>query len=107
MHHDKSKTERIWVPQSITILMLVIALNPSNPYAYYILLRWVCCGSFVYLSVKALDQEKRNWAWVFGATAFIYNPIFHIHLNREIWTVINLITIIVAIASIISKRKNA
>ena len=97
--------KKIWVPQSITILMLLIALNPSNPYGYYILLRWMCCGSFAYLTVKALDQEKRNWAWVLGVTAFIYNPIFRIHLNREIWSVINLITIIVAIASIFSIKK--
>ena len=85
--------------------MLLIALNPSNPYGYYILLRWVCCGSFTYLTVKALDQDKKNWAWALGITAFIYNPIISIHLNREIWSVINLITIIVAIASIFSIKK--
>lgn len=85
--------------------MLIIALNPSNPYGYYILLRWVCCGCFAYLTAKALDQEKINWAWVLGITAFIYNPIIRIHLNREIWSVINLFTIVVAIASIFSIKK--
>jgi len=97
--------KNIWVPQSITTLMLIIALNPSNPYGYYILLRWVCCGCFAYLMAKALDQGKINWAWILGITAFIYNPIIHIHLNRGIWSVINLFTIAVAIASIFSIKK--
>ncbi len=105
MTHDKNHTERIWVPQVISTIMLIIAFNPSNPYGYYVLLRWVCCGSFVYLAVKAFEQECKNWAWIFGIMAFIYNPLIRIHLNREIWTVINLLTIGFITVSIVSIKK--
>ncbi|MFH1008648.1 MAG: DUF6804 family protein [Candidatus Latescibacterota bacterium] len=68
---------RIWIPQAITIVMLLIALNPSNPYGYYILLRWVCCAAYAYLLFQAIDQDKQPLAWVLGVTAIVYNPILY------------------------------
>jgi hypothetical protein len=91
---------RVWAPQFIASLMLLWALNSDNPYGYYILLRWVCCGVFAFLAFKAFGQEQQGWAWVLGITAAIYNPIFRVHLTREVWTVVNLITIGIAVASI-------
>jgi FtsH-binding integral membrane protein len=84
--------------------MLLWALYPENPYAYYILLRWVCCGIFFYLSFQALEQEKQNFVWILGITALIYNPIFRVHLNRELWSIINIITIVIAFISIFALR---
>lgn len=84
--------------------MLIWALNSHNPYGYYILLRWVCCGIFAYLSVKAFDQKRQGWVWVLGITAAIYNPIIRVHLTREIWSVVNVVTIGIAVASIFSAR---
>jgi hypothetical protein len=81
--------------------MLLWALNPDNPYGYYVLLRVVCCGVFAYLTLQALTQEKHGWAWTLGITAVVYNPIIRVHLNREIWSVVNLVTIILAVASIV------
>ena len=81
--------KKIWIPQIVAVIMLVIALNPDNPYGYYVLLRIVCCGMFGYLAVMAHQQEKKEWTWILGITAFIYNPIFRVSLNREIWTVVS------------------
>lgn len=80
--------------------MLLWALNPANPYGYYILLRWVCCAGFAYLAIQALAQEKHDWVWVFGVIAVLYNPIIRVHLTREIWSVANVATIVVAVVSI-------
>jgi hypothetical protein len=91
---------RIWVPQLLASLMLLWALNPENPYGYYILLRWVCCGVFAYLVFKALDQGHQGWVLVLGITAAVYNPIFKVHLTREIWSVVNVVTIGIAVASV-------
>lgn len=93
--------KRIWIPQAITIIMLIIALNPANPYGYYILLRLVCCSAYVYLTLKSLELEKEGWPWVLGVTAIVYNPIIRIHLTRDIWVIINLISIGISIASIV------
>ena len=82
--------------------MLLWALNPHNPYGYDILLRWVCGGVFAYsfFQVLALGDEKQGWAWVFGITALIYNPIFRVHLNRELWQILNIAAVVILVASI-------
>ena len=88
------------VPQIIVILMLLWALYPHNPYGYYTFLRLVCCGVFGYLVYAAVVEKMTAWALLFAITALIYNPFVSVHLARHIWSVINLITIGVAIASI-------
>jgi hypothetical protein len=92
--------KKIWIPQAIVIPILLLALNPDNPYGYYIFLRWVCCAAFVYLAIQALTLEKGGWVWILGLTAIIYNPIFRVHGTRDMWFVINLVTIGLAVASI-------
>jgi len=88
--------KKIWIPQAIAVVMLLLALNPENPYGYYILLRVVCCAVFAYLAIQAASREKQGWVWILGVTAVIYNPIIRIHLTREIWSIFNVVTIIVA-----------
>lgn len=93
---------KIWVPQIVVSCMLLWALNPGNPYGYYILLRWVCCGVFAYLAFQAFEHQRLAWIWILGITAGVYNPIVPVHLTREIWSVVNVITIGVAVASVFS-----
>lgn len=98
----------IWIPQILACGMLLWALNPGNPYGYYVLLRWVCCGIFVYLTVQAAIRQKQGIAWTLGVTALIYNPILRIHMTREIWSVVNIITIAIVGISVFAlgaKRK--
>lgn len=92
--------KRIWIPQLVVSSMLLWALNPSNPYGYYILLRWVCCATFAFLALHASTLKLEGWVWVLGVTAAIYNPIIPLHLTREIWSVVNIATIGIAVASI-------
>jgi len=94
--------KHLWIPQIICIIMLLWALNPNNPYAYYTLLRWVCCGVFAYLAFQSFEQKMQGWVWILGGTALLYNPVFRVHLNREIWSVVNVVTIIIAGASILT-----
>lgn len=98
--HSGRLMKRIWIPQTVASIMLLWALEPGQPYGYYILLRWVCCGVFAYLAVQAYKQGLEDWVWVLGITAAVYNPIFRIHLTREIWSVVNIVTIGIALASI-------
>lgn len=93
---------RIWIPQTICSVMLLWALNPENPYGYYVLLRFVCCAVFAYLALQAQVQQKSGWVWVLGVTAAIYNPFIRIPLGRDIWSVVNIVTVGVAIASVLA-----
>jgi hypothetical protein len=97
---EECKARTIWIPQVVATVGLLWALNPANPYSYYILLRWVCCAIFVFLTLQAVAQDKQGWAWSLGITAAVYNPIIRVHLNRDLWSVVNVVTIIVAVASI-------
>ena len=99
--------KRMWMPQAIAIPMLLWALYPQNPYGYYILLRWVCCGVFTFLAFQAIAHEMHGWTWVLGTTALVYNPVFRVHLTREMWSVINVATVAIAISSIFFIRVKA
>jgi hypothetical protein len=98
--------KQLWIPQVICIIMLLWALNPGNPYAYYTLLHWVCCGVFAYLAFQSFEQKKQGWVWLLGMTALLYNPIFRVHLNRALWSVVNVVTIIILITSIVTEYRN-
>lgn len=95
------------MPQVIVSITLLWALNPHNPYGYYILLRWICCGLFAYLAFRAVEHEKHGWVWVLGITALVYNPLFQVHLNRELWSTINVATIAIAVISIFALKAKA
>ena len=99
---------RIFIPQIVVSAMLLWALNPDNPYGYYMLLRWICCGVFSYLAVQAFSQGKIGWVWILGVVALIYNPFFRAGFTRDFWALVNVATIVVATASIFAlKHKSA
>jgi len=95
---------KLWLPQVVASGMLLWALYPDNPYGYYILLRWVCCGVFAYLAYQAAEYERQGWIWILGITALIYNPIIRVHLSREIWNIVNIATVVIALVSIFAFR---
>ncbi|KHE92186.1 MAG: hypothetical protein K8F52_01405 [Candidatus Scalindua rubra] len=96
--------KRNWLPQAIAGGMLLWALYPGNPSAYYSLLRWVCCGTLIYQTCRAINQKKHPLVWTLGITALIYNPIFRLHFNRELWSVINIITAGIVVVSIFALK---
>ena len=96
--------KRIWITQTIVILMLLWGLQRGNPYEYYTLLRWVCCVSFLYLAIRAWHQSKRGWTAIFVITAIIYNPILEFYARRETWAIINVATAGLAAVSIFALK---
>lgn len=101
------QVKRIWIPQAIAVVMLMVALNPSNPYEYYILLKWICCAIYSYLALQAYRQDKEAWMWILAVIAGIYNPIIKLSLTREFMLVINSITIGITIVSIFEIQKDS
>jgi len=87
------------VGRLVAIGMLAWALA-EHPYGYFTLMRFVVCVVAAYCASQAYSQKKEEWTWIFGAIAVLFNPIIPIHLNRELWTVIDVITAIVLIVSL-------
>ena len=78
----------VWL---IPTVALGVALF-DMPYGYYGLLSLLVCGVCLYLAVQERNGGS-GWAWILGGCALLYNPIFKIHLGREIWPLVNVATI--------------
>ena len=90
------------IPSIVSILMLIACLG-QWPYGYYTLLRFVVCGSAVYIAVVSYEW-KQIWAcWVFGIIAFLFNPLIPIHLDRDLWMGIDLLCAVFFAVSLIMK----
>lgn len=60
------------------------------PYGYYILLRIVVCGFFIWAALVAYEKRSQYLPWVFGLLALLFNPIIKIHLPKELWSAIDI-----------------
>ena len=76
---------------AIATITVLAALLPM-PYGYYEILRVFICGVFLYGVISSKDKAPAWILWVMGAFAVIYNPIASLHLGRELWSVVNVIT---------------
>jgi len=71
------------------ILLLIATLN--LPYGYYTFLRIAITISAIYLANIAYKTKKDNWVILMGIVAVLFNPIFPIHLDKELWVIIDII----------------
>lgn len=85
-------TPALWV----VAIAVAIALFPTLPYGYYSVMHWVVCALCAWLALSSYRAGREEWVWVWGVIAGIYNPIFPVHANREIWSIVNVLTIGVA-----------
>ena len=101
----KNNFSTIKILKIIVILMLFLALA-DNPYGYYQILRWVVAGIAGYSAYLAYENKNRLWTWIFGIVAILFNPIAPIYLDRETWSVINIIVAGIFFIAIIKNRSN-
>lgn len=95
-----------WLSIVSGVLLLLGILN-GWPYVYYILLRWVICGVSIFNAVGFSKSKLTGWVFVFGALAFLFNPLFPVYLNKSSWVGIDLISAIVFFISAYTvKNKN-
>lgn len=90
---------------AVIIVMLGIALLPIRWYGYYILLKLVVCGGCTFLAASAYDDGRKHFVWFLGGLAVLYNPIIRFPIGRELWIAVNILTIIVLIATMRSLKK--
>lgn len=60
------------------------------PYGYYMLLRLVACGVFAWAAYITYERSEEVLPWVFGVLAITFNPIFKIHLPKELWAAVDI-----------------
>lgn len=72
-------------------ILLILAIPTGWPYGYYILLRWFIFISSIITAVGFYSSKLNSWVLIFGALAFIFNPLFPLYLNKSTWIPLDLI----------------
>lgn len=99
----RSFTPLIW---AVPVVLLLLALAPL-PYGYYTLLRIVVCAAAAFLAFKQFQENQRVSGWMVTllAIAMLFNPLIPVHLNREIWTFIDLVVAAIFVAHFVIIRR--
>jgi hypothetical protein len=69
----------------ITAALCFVAMLPGMPYGFFMLLRLCVCGVSIYGALHLFERKSERLAWGCVALAVVFNPIFKIHLGREVW----------------------
>lgn len=85
MSETKNTIVPFWVTLATGLFCLVAIAD--LPYGFYMLLRWVVCIVGALLALESYRQGSMGWVWVFGAIAFLFNPIFRFSFDKEVWRV--------------------
>lgn len=96
MNNNKKKN----IATIISATFLFLAMFNSWPYGFFTLLRFVVFAATAYIAWMAYQQQKERWVWIFGFLAVLFNPFIVIHLNRELWSFIDLIVGVFMITSV-------
>jgi hypothetical protein len=84
--------------------MSLIALA-NLPYGYYQLLRIVVSGSAMWIAYSFHRHSSIIGAFVFGAIAIIFNPIAKIHMEREVHSVVNVLTALALVIGLLLQQR--
>lgn len=93
-------------PSIISGTLLFLGILNGWPYEYYIILRWVVCGVAIFNAVGFSKSKLTGWVLVFGALAFLFNPLFPVYLNKSSWVGIDLVSAILFFISAYSIKNN-
>jgi hypothetical protein len=90
--------DRIWVPQVISITLLLSSFW-RNEYGFFIALKVSCCITFIYilLNIKKFSdvaEEKKVAKSFLFIGIILYLPGVHWGISRDIWQLINVATIL-------------
>ena len=81
----------------IMVMMLGIALLGIPYDGYYVLLKIIICAGCGFLATKAFAVNSVGWGWWLATTAAVYNPFIRIPLERGLWVIVNIATIIMLV----------
>jgi len=84
----------------VSVIMLLLAIPAIWPYGYYILLRWIVTASALFLIWISYEIRKQLWLILMVMLAILFNPIAPIHLDKEIWVIIDFVAAVLFLISI-------
>lgn len=85
-------------------ILLLLAISPWSS-VFYILLRWVICVSAIIIAYNFYTSKLQAWTLIFGAVAFLFNPLIPIYLNKSSWVPIDFISAMLFFIAAYSVKK--
>ena len=92
-------------PSIIAGVLLLLAIPPIWPYGYYIFLRWVIFITSIIVAWGFHKSKLTAWTFIFGAIAFLFNPIAPIYLTKSNWITIDFVSSIFFFLAAYSAKK--
>ena len=89
MNNEKQQINLFISTGNIVLLFLALA---HLPYVYYKFLRITLFASGIYF-INFYQQKSVALVIIFMFITILYNPIIPIYLTRDIWTVLNILTV--------------
>lgn len=86
----------------INIALLAVAFT-ELPYGYYQFVRLVIFVSAVIFAYQAFTFKQKQWVFIWMMLGLLYNPIFPVHLNKEIWLFLNGVAISIFLWGLLAK----
>ena len=88
----------------ITLSILLLLCLLDMPYGYYQFVRFAAMAGFAFLAYQYYEADSKNWTFVFGALALLFQPFFKVALGREIWNMVDVLATVILIASLFKKN---
>jgi hypothetical protein len=89
----------------ITLATLMLLCLLKMPYGFYEFVRFIALVGFGVLAYKVHEKEDKTTLIIFITLALLFQPFFKIALGRLIWNIVDIITAIYLLASLIKPSK--
>ena len=99
MHIKTTHIEGQKILNLIAGVVLLLAIPPLWPYAYYQLLRWFVLIVAGYTAFLAFKTDHIGKGWLMVAIAVLFNPIAPIYLSKGTWSFADLVVAIIFFVS--------
>jgi uncharacterized protein DUF6804 len=76
-----------------------------HPIGYYTILSFVTCAVCGYAVYLAVQWKQLGWAFIFGATAILFNPLLSFRMTRQTWAYVDVIVAIFLVVSVFLFRE--
>jgi len=89
----------------ISGVLLLLAIPTGWPSGFYILLRWAIFISSIVVAYGFYKSKIMAWTFVFGAVAFLFNPIAPMYLGKSTWVIFDFIGAVLFFLAGFSSKK--
>lgn len=89
----------------VIALLLLFYASSRHQYGYYIFLRWYVFITSIYFAYQSNEDKNKVWFILFIVISLLFNPVLPVYMEKEIWTILDVISGIAIFISIFFQDK--